>query len=121
MNTLKTTFLLTCLTLLLIAMGSAIGGQTGMIIAFLIAGGMNFFSYWYSDKIVLKMYKAKEVSESENPSFYNMVKPACPAGEYADAEGLHYSFRGTECFCYRTQPRECGCRSDRRNYAPSFG
>ncbi|TFH53709.1 MAG: zinc metalloprotease HtpX [Methanothrix sp.] len=73
MNTLKTTFLLTCLTLLLVAMGSAIGGQSGMIIAFLIAGGMNFFSYWYSDKIVLKMYKAKEVSESENPSFYNMV------------------------------------------------
>ena len=73
MNTLKTTFLLTCLTLLLVVMGSAIGGKTGMIIAFLIAGGMNFFSYWYSDKLVLKMYKAKEVSESENPSFYNMV------------------------------------------------
>jgi heat shock protein HtpX len=73
MNTLKTTFLLTCLTLLLVAMGSAIGGQSGMVIAFLIAGGMNFFSYWYSDKIVLKMYKAKEVSESENPVFYNMV------------------------------------------------
>jgi len=73
MNTLKTTFLLTCLTLLLVAMGSAIGGQSGMIIAFVIAGGMNFFSYWYSDKIVLKMYKAKEISESENPSFYNTV------------------------------------------------
>jgi heat shock protein HtpX len=74
MNTLKTTFLLTCLTLMLVAMGSAIGGQSGMIIAFLIAGGMNFFSYWYSDKIVLKMYKAREVSESENPAFYNMVR-----------------------------------------------
>ncbi len=49
MNTIKTTFLLTCLTLLLVAMGSAIGGQSGMIIAFLIAGGMNFFSYWYYD------------------------------------------------------------------------
>ena len=74
MNTLKTTFLLTCLTLMLVAMGSAIGGQSGMIIAFLIAGGMNFFSYWYSDKLVLKMYKAREVSESENPAFYNMVR-----------------------------------------------
>jgi heat shock protein HtpX len=74
MNTLKTTFLLTCLTLILVAMGSAIGGRSGMIIAFLIAGGMNFFSYWYSDKIVLKMYKAKEVSEVENPAFYNMVR-----------------------------------------------
>ena len=45
MNTLKTTFLLTCLTLLLVAMGAAIGGQNGAVIAFLIAGAMNFFSY----------------------------------------------------------------------------
>ena len=73
MNTLKTTFFLTCLTTLLVAMGSAIGGQSGMIIAFGIAGGMNVFSYWYSEKIVLKMYKAKGVSESESPSFYSMV------------------------------------------------
>lgn len=74
MNNIKTTFLLTCLTLLLVAMGSAIGGQSGMIIAFIIAGGMNFFSYWYSDKIVLKMYKAREVSATESPAFYGMVK-----------------------------------------------
>ncbi|OHB32531.1 MAG: protease HtpX [Desulfuromonadaceae bacterium GWC2_58_13] len=74
MNTLKTTFLLTCLTLLLVAMGNAIGGQSGMIIAFLLAGGMNFFSYWYSDKIVLKMYRAREVSETEQPVFYGMVR-----------------------------------------------
>ncbi len=73
MNTLKTTFLLTCLTLILVAMGSAIGGRSGMIIAFLIAGGMNFFSYWYSDKIVLKMYKAREISEPENQPLFNMV------------------------------------------------
>ncbi len=54
MNRIKTTFLLTCLTLLLVAMGIAMGGQSGMIIAFVIAAGMNLFSYWYSDKIVLK-------------------------------------------------------------------
>lgn len=74
MNRIKTTFLLTCLTLLLVAMGSAIGGQSGMVIAFLIAGGMNFFSYWYSDKIVLKMYKAREVSETESPALHTMVR-----------------------------------------------
>jgi len=74
MNLLKMTFLLTCLTLLLVAMGSAIGGQSGMLIAFALACGMNFFSYWYSDKIILKMYKAREVSETENPSFYGMVR-----------------------------------------------
>jgi heat shock protein HtpX len=55
-------------------MGSAMGGRSGMMIAFVIAGGMNFFSYWYSDKIVLKMYKAREVSETENPAFYSMVR-----------------------------------------------
>ena len=74
MNRIKTAFLLVCLALLLVAMGSAIGGYSGMIISFVIAGGMNFFAYWYSDKIVLKMYKAREVSEAENPAFYKMVR-----------------------------------------------
>ena len=74
MNRIKTTLLLTLLTLLMVAMGSAVGGQTGMLIAFVIAGGMNFFSYWYSDKIVLKMYRAREVSETESPDFYAMVQ-----------------------------------------------
>ena len=74
MNRLKTTFLLTCLTLLLVAMGSAIGGQSGMFIAFFMAAAMNFFSYWYSDKIVLRMYGAQEVSEADQPQFYGMVR-----------------------------------------------
>ncbi|UTF51401.1 zinc metalloprotease HtpX [Desulfomicrobium sp. ZS1] len=74
MNMLKTTFLLTLLTLLLVAMGGAIGGKSGMIIAFLIAGGMNFFAYWNSDKIVLKMYKAREVTRAESPDFYGIVE-----------------------------------------------
>lgn len=73
MNQLKTTFLLTCLTLLLMAMGNAIGGQSGMLIAFVLAGGMNFFSYWYSDRIILKMYKATEVTAEESPDFHAMV------------------------------------------------
>ena len=74
MNTLKTTFLLTLLTLLLVAMGSAIGGRSGMIIAFIFAGGMNFFSYWYSDKLVLKMYGARQVSREDSPDFYGLVE-----------------------------------------------
>jgi len=74
MNRIKTTFLLTCLTLLLVAMGSAIGGRSGMLVAFLIAGGMNFFSYWYSDRIVLRMYRAREVAEADQPEFYGMVR-----------------------------------------------
>lgn len=74
MNFFKTTFLLTLLTLLLVAMGGAIGGKSGMIIAFLIAGGMNFFAYWNSDKIVLKMYKAREVTRADSPDFYGIVE-----------------------------------------------
>ena len=74
MNHFKTTLLLTCLTLLMVAMGSAIGGSTGMVFAFLMACAMNFFSYWFSDKIVLKMYGAREVGEADHPAFYATVR-----------------------------------------------
>jgi heat shock protein HtpX len=74
MNRLKTTFLLSLLTVLMVFMGSAIGGQTGMVCAFLMAAAMNFFSYWFSDKIVLKMYGAQEIGEHEHPAFYGMVR-----------------------------------------------
>lgn len=72
-NRLKTTFLLTMLTLLMVAMGSAIGGKSGMILAFLMACCMNFFSYWFSDKIVLRMYGAQEVTAESYPFFHGMV------------------------------------------------
>ena len=74
MNRLKTTFLLSLLTVLMVFMGSAIGGQTGMLFAFLMAAAMNFFSYWFSDKIVLKMYGAQEIGEHDHPAFYGMVR-----------------------------------------------
>src|SRR6478735_6525584 len=51
-----------------------IGGQRGMMLALLIALGMNFFSYWFSDKMVLKMYNAQEVDETSAPQFYRMVR-----------------------------------------------
>lgn len=74
MNQLKTTLLLSLLTVLMVLMGSAIGGKSGMYMAFFMAVGMNFFSYWFSDKIVLKMYGAQEIGEHENPAFYGMVR-----------------------------------------------
>jgi heat shock protein HtpX len=74
MQRLKTTFLLALLTVLMVSMGSALGGRSGMMTAFVIALGMNFFSYWFSDKIVLKMYGAREIGEHEHPVFYNMVR-----------------------------------------------
>ena len=74
MNRFKTAVLLTSLTLLMVAMGNAIGGRGGMYFAFLMACAMNFFSYWFSDKIVLSMYGAREITETENPAFFGMVR-----------------------------------------------
>jgi len=72
-NMLKTTILLAALTGLLVLIGDYFGGTGGMIIAFLFALIMNFGSYWYSDKIVLKMYRAKEVSPAEAPNLHRIV------------------------------------------------
>lgn len=72
-NMLKTTVLLAALTGLLVVIGNYIGGTGGMIIAFLFAVILNFGSYWYSDKIVLKMYRAKEVSPAEAPNLHRIV------------------------------------------------
>jgi heat shock protein HtpX len=74
MNLIKTTFLLSLLTVLMVIMGGAIGGQGGMFIAFFIALAMNFFSYWFSDKIVLKMYGAREIGENDYPDYYGTVR-----------------------------------------------
>ncbi|HII80153.1 MAG TPA: M48 family metalloprotease, partial [Methanosarcina sp.] len=72
-NMLRTTILLAALTGLLVLIGDFFGGTSGMIIAFLFAVIMNFGSYWYSDKIVLKMYRAKEVSPAEAPNLHRIV------------------------------------------------
>lgn len=74
MNTIKTALLLGALTGLLMMIGGWFGGQQGVIIAFIFAIVMNFGSYWFSDKIVLRMYKAQAVSETEAPELYAMVK-----------------------------------------------
>ena len=72
-NWFKTTLLLGVLTALIVWLGNIFGGQQGMIFAFILAMGMNLFSYWYSDKIVLRMYRAKEVTPQENPRLHEMV------------------------------------------------
>lgn len=74
MNTFKTAALLTGLTLLLVYAGAYLGGQSGMTIALIFALAMNAFTYWFSDKLVLKMYKAKEVNEAEAPELFAMVR-----------------------------------------------
>ncbi len=66
--------LLVSLTLILIWAGGALAGKQGMTIALIFALGMNFFAYWFSDKIVLKMYRAKEVTEAKAPELYQIVR-----------------------------------------------
>ncbi len=74
MNALRTTLLLALLTCLLVIAGGAIGGRSGMTMALVMAGVMNFVSYWFSDKIVLSMYGAREVGEQDYPEFHAMVR-----------------------------------------------
>ncbi len=74
MNTAKTAALMTGLTVLLVLAGGAFGGRQWMVFAFIMAVGMNAFSYWFSDKLVLKMYKAKEATESDAPELYSVVR-----------------------------------------------
>jgi heat shock protein HtpX len=73
MNQAKTFFLMVVLTVILVALGSIVGGRNGATIAFAIALVMNLVSYWFSDRIVLAMYGAKEVSESQAPELYSIV------------------------------------------------
>lgn len=72
-NLMKTAMLMAAITALFMALGQMIGGSQGMVIALLVAVGMNFFSYWFSDKMVLRMYNAQPVDESTAPQFHRMV------------------------------------------------
>ena len=73
MNTLKTTMLLAALTALFMALGFMFGGPRGAMLALLVAGGMNLFTYWNADKIVLKLHDAREVDARTAPEFHGMV------------------------------------------------
>lgn len=73
-NWIKTFMLMAAITALFIVIGGMIGGRGGMMVALLMALGMNFFSYWFSDKLVLRMYNAREVDAASAPQFYGMVE-----------------------------------------------
>ena len=74
MNTLKTVFLMTLIMVLFLFAGYLLGGRTGMTIALIFSLVMNFGYYWFSDKIVLKMYRAQQVTKENAPKFYNLVE-----------------------------------------------
>jgi heat shock protein HtpX len=74
MNTLKTTFLMALLTVLLVTAGGMLGGEGGVLVAFLLALVMNGISYWFSDKIVLRMYGAREIGPQDSPELHRIVQ-----------------------------------------------
>jgi heat shock protein HtpX len=80
-NSLRTVFLMTLAAVLFMLVGQVLGGSTGLIIAFVVAMGMNFFSYWKSDKMVLRMYDAQPVDSSSHPELYNTVKELAKRAE----------------------------------------
>ena len=80
MNLARTTFLLALLTALFVGAGYLVGGASGMVIAFLIAAGMNLFAYWNSDKMVLRYFRARAVTEAEQPAFVRIVRQLAERG-----------------------------------------
>lgn len=74
MNTFRTTILLAVLTALLVWIGDMFGGRQGALMALILAGGMNFVSYWFSDKIVIKMYGGQEITANDDPELYGLVQ-----------------------------------------------
>jgi heat shock protein HtpX len=80
-NWLKTSILMAGIVALFGAIGAALGGAQGMLLALLLGGAMNVFAYWFSDKMVLRMYNAQEVDAASSPYLYNMVKELAARAE----------------------------------------
>ena len=74
MNIFKTMILMALLTGLMVAVGGSLGGSQGAFVMLVISLGMNFFTYWFSDSMILKSYDAREISEQDSPQLYNIVK-----------------------------------------------
>src|SRR5437764_10762131 len=80
-NLFKTAVLMAAITALFMAIGALLGGKAGMMLALAIALAMNFFSYWFSDKLVLRMYNAREVDERSAPQFHRLVRDLAQRAE----------------------------------------
>ncbi len=76
-NQIKTVLLLGMLTGIFLAIGALVGGRSGLLIGLIFAGGMNLLSYWFSDKIVLAIYRAKEADKNSYSSLYNLIREIC--------------------------------------------
>jgi heat shock protein HtpX len=106
MNIVRTGTLMAAMTGLFLAAGFLLGGQTGMVIAFLIALGMNFYAYWNSDKLVLKMYRAREVDERSEPDLVQMVRRLSHNAQLPMPKV--YIADNPQRLCNRTESVACG-------------
>ena len=110
-NQIKTTVLLAGMTALILIVGNLLGGRQGMIIALVLAAGMNFFSYWYSDKLVLKMYRAQEATPAQAPELFEMVQTLARQAELPMPKVYIIPKDAPNAFCHRAQPgQRCGGR-----------
>ncbi len=105
MNQVKTAFLMVILTVILVALGSLIGGKNGAVIAFAVALVMNLISYWFSDRIVLSMYGASEVEEADAPESLEHRRLLVAARIHTHAQGVHHRERQPQCLRDREKPR----------------
>ena len=119
-NTVKTTFLLALMTVLFVLVGKAIGGQSGMVFAFGLAVVMNVGSYWFSDKIVLRMYGAREVTESEAPQLHSIVRRLTIAAGRPDAEGVRHGAGVPQRVRHRSATRSTPPWPSRKGSCGSF-
>ena len=103
MNTIKTGLLLGALTGLLMLIGGFFGGQQGVVIAFIFAMVMNFGSYWFSDKLVLKMYQAQAGIGERGAGALRHREKSRHEGLPAHAAGLYHPRRHAERLCHRTR------------------
>lgn len=99
-NSIKTVMLIALMMGLLLFLGQAIGGEQGLVFAFIISLLMNFGMYWFSDKIVLMSYRAQEVTEEESPRLYRICTAVGNASAITDAESVHLARRNSECVRY---------------------
>ena len=107
MNYFRTALLLAVLTGFFLAIGYLLGGQSGLLIALLVALGMNLFAYWNSDQMVLRMSNAHEVGPQEAPELYGIVQELDAARRPADAARLHHRRGPAQRLRHRPQSGAC--------------
>ncbi len=114
MNALRTTILLSGLTVLLVLVGGAVGGRGGMVFALVIAAAMNFGSYWFSDRLVLKMHGAREASAADAPELYNVVRELAHSAQLPMPRVYVMESDTPNAFATGRNPCACGGSRDHR-------